>query len=224
MIQISIKTELKKQVIYNNPQHFWSWFRQHIYMVQNHPSQSAIKEFMNAFNVHLNYYCKDLSFTVSFVNEQIFINFYARGNPIFIEAIVALVQKAPKLEGLEITAFEEADSTADDIANNAISIKTNNIKFHFSELTYFINEFCEESRRYAVMIYCPEYVFIQDTASLINQIYEHLVRFLGEQFIYQKILDFSFVKSPFPGVGEPIAYLKQDLENDITCFLNKHKT
>ncbi|WP_394906076.1 hypothetical protein [uncultured Mesonia sp.] len=74
------------------------------------------------------------------------------------------------------------------------------------------------------MIYCPEYVFIQDTASLINQIYEHLVRFLGEHFIYQKILDFSFVKSPFPGVGEPTAYLKQDLENDITCFLNKHKT
>jgi hypothetical protein len=74
------------------------------------------------------------------------------------------------------------------------------------------------------MIHFPKCVFIQDTAGPINQIYEHLVRFLGEQFIYQKILDFSFVKSPFPGVGEPIAYLKQDLENDITCLLNTHKT
>jgi hypothetical protein len=134
------------------------------------------------------------------------------------------LHKTPQGRGTRYYSFEEADSTADDIVNNAISIKTNNIKFYFSELTYFINEFCEESRPYAVMIYCPEHVFIQDTASLINQIYEHLIRFLGKQFIYQKILDFSFVKSPFPGVGGLIAYLKQDLENDITCFLNKYKT
>lgn len=215
---ISIKSKLKKQVIYNNPQHYWSWFKQNIYMVQNYPSREAIEEFMKSFEIHLDYYCKGLSYTASFMSDMILINFTARGNPIFVEAIVALVFNAPELDKIEITSFEEADITAEEIKEGSIIIKTDNLRIQFNELTYYIYEICEESRRFGVMIFCPELVFIKDKAKLVNEIYIHLVRYLGEQFIYQKILDFSFLTTPISEKGEPIAYLKEDLEGD-TYFL-----
>lgn len=59
---ISIKTELKKQVIYNNPQHFWSWFKQNLYMILNYPSREAIEEFMKSFKIHLFNYINLMRF------------------------------------------------------------------------------------------------------------------------------------------------------------------
>ncbi|TQD39000.1 hypothetical protein [Haloflavibacter putidus] len=73
--------------------------------------------------IFLHLSLQDLFFTVSIVNEKIIINFNARGNPIFIEVIVALMHNPPKLEGLVITVFEEADSTAAEIKNGSIFIK-----------------------------------------------------------------------------------------------------
>lgn len=221
MRTISIIIELKKQVIYNNPYHFWSWLKQNLYMAQNYPSRDAINEFMISFKIHLNYYCKGLSFTVSFIRDRILMNFFARGNPVYVEAIVSLVCKAPKLDNIKMTSFQEADITTKDIKEELIIIKTDNLRIQFNELRYAVDEICQESRRFGITIYYSEFIFIKDKATLINEIYEHLVRYLGEQFIFQKLMYINFASCYPSNTYQPISYLKQDLNNDVIYFFKK---
>ncbi|PJX22778.1 hypothetical protein CAP47_07060 [Psychroflexus sp. S27] len=224
MRTISIKTELKKQVIYNNPHHFWSWFKQDLYMVQNYPSLNSVRDFAVWFSTHLYYYCKGIGFKIVVSSEVIDINFYAGGNPKFIEAIVSLVCKAPKLDNIKIKSFQEADITVKDIKEELIIIKTDNLRIQFNELRYAVDEICQESRRFGITIYYSEFIFIKDKATLINEIYEHLVRYLGEQFIFKKIMYINFA-SCYPNNNyQPVSYLKQDLNNDVIYFLDSVKS
>ena len=201
-----------KTTAYGNPKHFWSWFKDNHHMTINQPSLYALKEFMDWFGVHLDYYCNSIHYEVSFSNKYNEFIFSARGNPDHFEAVTTLVDAAPKLPNTKIIAFFQKKITDTDIITGKSKIETGSFSLSHKQLRFTMDYTDPITQRKGMTIYHESFDRIQNKTSFSNHIMFFLIDYLGEFELFNKIAWIDIEQLHLKEVTKPILELKKSLD------------